>query len=151
MSYEAHNTQVLTATCHTAGGLVFKAHRLSCHSTLSSRAIKKKKSHRLRPSDHVAFQGPSSTVLAALVEQLLRRIVKRFRGGLVFKAHRLSCHSTLGSRGIRKKKQHRLYELQIMSPFQGTSSTVSAVALVDYRGTSLIRKRPPPSGTPQGP
>jgi len=31
--------------------------------------------------------------------------VKRFRGGLVFKAHRLSYHSTLGSRVITKKKK----------------------------------------------
>ena len=31
--------------------------------------------------------------------------VKRFRGGLVFKAHRLVYHSTLGSRVIKKKKR----------------------------------------------
>jgi len=30
--------------------------------------------------------------------------VKRFRGGLVFKAHRLLYHSTLGSTVIKKKK-----------------------------------------------
>jgi len=30
--------------------------------------------------------------------------VKRFRGGLVFKAHRLLYHSTLGLRVIKKKK-----------------------------------------------
>ena len=28
-----------------------------------------------------------------------------FRGGLVFKAHRWLCHSTLGSRVIKKKKK----------------------------------------------
>jgi len=33
-----------------------------------------------------------------------RRNVKRFRGGLVFKAYRLLYHSTLGSRVIKKKK-----------------------------------------------
>jgi len=33
--------------------------------------------------------------------RLLRRNVKRFQGGLVFKAHRLVCHSTLGSRVIK--------------------------------------------------
>ena len=32
------------------------------------------------------------------------RNVKRFRGGLVFKAHRLFYHSTLGLRVIKKKK-----------------------------------------------
>ena len=37
-------------------------------------------------------------------EQLLSRNVKRFRGGLVFKAHRLLYHSTLGSRVIKEKK-----------------------------------------------
>jgi len=35
--------------------------------------------------------------------QLLRRKVKRFRGGLVLKAHRLVYRSTLGSRVIKKK------------------------------------------------
>ena len=38
-------------------------------------------------------------------EQLLRRNVKRFRGGLVFKAHRLLYHSTLGLRVTKKKKK----------------------------------------------
>jgi len=40
------------------------------------------------------------------VEQLLHRNVKRFRGRLVFKAHRLLYHSTLGLRVLKKKKQH---------------------------------------------
>jgi hypothetical protein len=34
----------------------------------------------------------------------IRRNVKRFRGGLVFKAHRLVYHSTLGLRVIKKEK-----------------------------------------------
>jgi len=34
------------------------------------------------------------------------RNVQRFRGGLVFKAHRLLYHSTLGLRVIKKKKTH---------------------------------------------
>ena len=37
-------------------------------------------------------------------EQLLRRNVKRFRGGLVSKAHALVYHLTLGSRLMKKKK-----------------------------------------------
>ena len=37
------------------------------------------------------------------MEQLLRRNVKRFRGGLVLKAHRLVYHSTLGLSVIKKK------------------------------------------------
>ena len=36
---------------------------------------------------------------------LVGRNVKRFRGGLGFKAHRLFYHSTLGSRVIKKKKR----------------------------------------------
>ena len=33
--------------------------------------------------------------------------VKRFRGGLVFKAHRLVYHPTLGWRVIKKKKKKK--------------------------------------------
>ena len=36
--------------------------------------------------------------------KVLRRNVKRFRGGLVFKAHGLAYHSTLGWRVIKKKE-----------------------------------------------
>jgi len=39
--------------------------------------------------------------------KVLHRNVQRFRGGLVFKAHRLLYHSTLGLRGIKKKKKRR--------------------------------------------
>jgi len=37
--------------------------------------------------------------------EVRRRNVKRFRGGLVFKAHLLLHHSTLGLRVIKKKKR----------------------------------------------
>ena len=37
---------------------------------------------------------------------MIRGNLKRFRGGLVFKAHRLFYHSTLGSR-VKKKKRRR--------------------------------------------
>jgi len=36
---------------------------------------------------------------------LLHRNVQQFRGGLVFKAHRLVYHSTLGLRVTKKKKK----------------------------------------------
>ena len=36
--------------------------------------------------------------------KILRKKVKRFRGGLVFKAPRRAYHSTLGSRVMEKKK-----------------------------------------------
>ena len=39
-------------------------------------------------------------------EQLVRRYVKRFRGGLVFKAHRPLYDLTLGSRVIKKKRSN---------------------------------------------
>ena len=47
--------------------------------------------------------------------------MKRFRGVLVFKAHRLLYHSTLGLRVIKKKKKFSVL----------------------YRGTSLIRNSLP--------
>jgi len=39
-------------------------------------------------------------------QQLLCRNVKRFRGRLVFEAHKLSYHLTLGSRVMKKKKKN---------------------------------------------
>jgi len=45
----------------------------------------------------------SGTVLN--LEQLMHRNVQRFRGGLVFKAHRLWYHSTLGVRVTKKKQE----------------------------------------------
>jgi len=47
--------------------------------------------------------------------QLLSRNVKRFRGGLVFKAHRLLYHSTLGSRVITKEEEVKVYGYTIPS------------------------------------
>ena len=40
----------------------------------------------------------------SIYEQLPRKIVKRFRGGLVSKAHGLLYHSNLGSRAIKNKR-----------------------------------------------
>ena len=39
--------------------------------------------------------------------------VKRSRGGLVFKAHRLLHHSTLGLRVIKKKKKKKSTDLRV--------------------------------------
>ena len=39
--------------------------------------------------------------------ELCSRNVERFRGGLVFQAHRLFYHSSLGSRVIKKKRRYR--------------------------------------------
>ena len=43
----------------------------------------------------------------SIEEQRFRRIVNRFREGLVFEADKLLCHSTLGSRIIKKKKREK--------------------------------------------
>ena len=60
----------------------------------------------------------------SIEEQLLRRNVNRFRGGLVFKAHRLVYYSTLGLRVIKEKKREEKrngqgVHRQIMSVRQG--------------------------------
>ena len=51
------------------------------------------------------FRLYTSVKFEVFMELLLRRNVKRFRGGLVFNAHRLLYNSTLGSRVIKKKKK----------------------------------------------
>ena len=51
------------------------------------------------------LSGADTPSLSIFVEQLLHRKVQRFRGGLVFKAHTLLYHSTLGLRVIKKKKK----------------------------------------------
>ena len=51
------------------------------------------------------FQGERPYTYDHLQEQLLCRYVQRFRGGLVFKAHVLLYHSTLGLRVIKKKRR----------------------------------------------
>ena len=53
---------------------------------------------------HLRFSAPAKADGLTFEEQLLHRNVQRFRGGLVFKAHRLLYHSTLGLRVIKKKK-----------------------------------------------
>ena len=45
------------------------------------------------------------TVQLSIREQRLRSNVKQFHGGLVFNAHGLSYHSTLGWRVMKKKKR----------------------------------------------
>ena len=47
---------------------------------------------------------PDSQAMSSVSQAHEQRNVKRFRGGLVFKAHRLLYHSTLDSRVIKKKK-----------------------------------------------
>jgi len=54
--------------------------------------------------------------------------VKRFRGGLVFKAYRLVYHSTLGCRVIKKKKKHTFL------PPGSVTSQVPLLPAVEVRG-----------------
>jgi len=45
--------------------------------------------------------------------------VQRFRGGLVFKAHRLLYHSALGLRVIKKKKKFRVCRVGVQGSENG--------------------------------
>ena len=47
----------------------------------------------------------------SIEDQILRRNVKRFRDGLVFKEHRRVYHCTLGSRLTKKKKNKNLRQM----------------------------------------
>jgi len=53
-----------------------------------------------------ALERPAAAILWYVPEQLLHRNVQRFRGGLVFEAHRLWYHSTLGLRVIKKREKN---------------------------------------------
>ena len=43
-------------------------------------------------------------------------LAERFRGGLVFKAHRVLYHATLGSRVLKKKEKVRGWEVGLLLP-----------------------------------
>jgi len=58
----------------------------------------------------------------------LRRNVKRFRGGLVFQAHRLVYHSTLGLKVIKKKKKDVSFAFFILDK-TGTGFGVSGCGI----------------------
>ena len=61
--------------------------------------------------------------VAHIKKVLLHRNVQRFRGGLVFKAHRLVYHSTLGLRVIKKKnikKVHPEPKPSTLKPYPAT-------------------------------
>ena len=61
--------------------------------------MSKTSTRMLRPGSGVG------RLTCAIFSELLIRNAERLRGGLVFKAHRLLYHSTLGSRVIKKKKK----------------------------------------------
>ena len=62
----------------------------------------RKMAARTKDSVSTTLSTTLDQVQFSISEQPLGRNVKRFRGGLVFKAHRLLYHSTLGSRVIKK-------------------------------------------------
>jgi hypothetical protein len=72
----------------------------------------------------------------SIQEQLHRRNVKRFRGGLVFKAHRLVYHSALGSR-VRKSGREKM---KVLSQFQCQLDVCSYIA-AGTAPNSLLAKR----------
>jgi len=100
------------------------------------------------PSSHQQSHGRSfppnwelyRSVQFSIKEQLLSRDVKRFRGGLVFKADRLLYHSTLGLRVIKKKKKRSTSMAGGPSSHQQSHGR-SFPRKIRYRVTSLIRKR----------
>jgi len=80
------------------------------HSTPGLRVIKKKK-------------GEGDLGFAVLLEKLLAPVVvlqpdRLFRGGLVFKSHRLSYHSTLGLKVIKKAKSPIACTGRVALPFR---------------------------------
>ena len=66
----------------------------------------------------------------------LGRNLKRFRGGLVFKAHKLLYHSTLGSRVVKKKKR---------------STSVQPIWAMRRPASPSLQSRSNASATPPGP
>ena len=82
------------------GGLLFKAHRLLHHSTLGVRVIKRERGkHAALRITKWAWPNRPRQGESRAAE------CERFRGELVFKAHRLLYHSTLGLRVIKEKKK----------------------------------------------
>ena len=74
-----------------------------------------------------------SKVASAAVEGLGFRNVKRFRGGLVFKAHRLLYRSTLGLGVIKKKRHLRL----MFGVEQGVGFRVKGWGLIRVKGSGF--------------
>ena len=74
----------------------------------------------------------------------LAKCVKRFRGGLVFKAHRLVYHSTLGSRAMNKNRKSSALRgwashLECAAPVQGEHDLLAPPVGVALSGKGLGR------------
>ena len=70
------------------------------------------------------FWGVGCGVQGVGFGQLLHRNVKRFRGGLVVKAHRLLYHSTLGLRETKKRRRFGDRAPVVMSSSPGSELRV---------------------------
>ena len=90
--------------------------------------ILKRVSHILKQFSHILKKSPIHCRNSPLCtdrswcirfQQLLHINVQRLRGGLVFKAHRLLYHSTLGLRVVKQKKKFQIPTPQ--APIQRTS------------------------------
>jgi len=85
-----------------------------------------------------------SVVSGTLDETHQHRNVKRFRGGLVFKAHRLSDHSTLGLRVIKKRRSYsHLQRLRVARSFLRVHVYISFHGAV--RDWYFIAEQPAPA------
>jgi len=105
------------------GGLVFKAHRLVYHSTLGSRVLKRRRRLDARPR-----------VLPVVPPRLLDNRclgfnVKRFRGGLVIKAHRLLYLISEGKAPIPSGES---YSSWILVRMRSRGHDLRLVGLVDF-------------------
>jgi len=80
-----------------------------------------------------AVLQPHHSCEGAAAERGGNNYVQRFRGGLVFKAHRLLYHSTLGLRVIKKKKREQLSRVQRLSPDSNDQNLVMLLLLLYSR------------------
>ena len=93
---------------------------------------------RARP-DVLRWKGPGTNFARIYFanRNLLHRNVQRFRGGLVFKAHRLLYHSTLSLRVIKKKKKTATCAAFLASRLPRSKSTATQVD----RGSTFAPRR----------
>ena len=82
--------------------------------------------------------GQCGAVRYLMKEQLLRRNVKRFRGGLVGTAHRLY-HSTLGSRVMKKRREAYLAQKDADRVLELVGAALKEVDVVQIRQRDVPR------------
>jgi len=115
------------------------------------------------PKPQTLIKTESCTVRSCprFKDNYFAEICSGFRGGLAFKAHRLLCQSTLGSRVIKKRREEdrvpavgaRALRARGAHRVAGlvTPSSLTPNPAEKYRGTLLIRNSPTPLGPPHDP